>query len=86
MGPAARRLMTLRDAEGRLHEFIDVVEWKEDPADYRRGTATIKIFELPVASWRDVQGQEEERPRVEIPGFGGHPGSGTCERFRRAQG
>jgi hypothetical protein len=46
--------MACTQVQALLHEFIDVVEWKEDPADPRREITTIKIFEenSPGNRWR----------------------------------
>ena len=40
--PASKALL-----RGLLQAVIDVVEWREDEADPRRGTATIMFYELP---------------------------------------
>ncbi len=63
----ARKPGAEKELQALLHEFIDVVEWKEDPVDHRRGTATIKIFELPETFWQVAQGQKEEQPREPMP-------------------
>jgi hypothetical protein len=57
-----------------VHEFIEVLEWTEDPAVPRRGTATIEVFELPESFWQVVQGQKEEQPREPMPSSSGSLG------------
>ena len=47
---------------GLLQAVIDVVEWREDEADPRRGTATIMFYELPEGFWEAIEAQKEERP------------------------
>ena len=47
---------------GLLQAVIDVVEWREDEADPRRGTATIMLYELPEGFWEAIEAQKEERP------------------------
>ena len=38
-----------------LQSVIDVIDWREDPADRKRGEALIQLFELPDTFWKKEQ-------------------------------
>ncbi len=47
---------------GLLQAVVEVVEWREDEGDPKKGTATILFYELPKGFWAAVEAQKEERP------------------------
>ncbi len=47
---------------GLLQAVVDVVEWREDVGDPKKGTATILFYELPEGFWDAAEAQKEERP------------------------
>lgn len=58
----ARELGAQELLRGLLQAVVDVVEWREDEGDPKKGTATIMFYELPEGFWAAVEAQKEERP------------------------
>ena len=57
----ARRLKAHEDLRGLLQAVIDVVEWRPDPEDAKRGEALIQLFDLPQDFWSST-GAEKKKP------------------------
>ncbi|MHB8877484.1 MAG: recombinase family protein [Myxococcaceae bacterium] len=71
----AMRLNAHEELRGLLQSVVNVIEWRPDPENPRRGEALIKLFELPKDFW-SVEGSENKQPSAPLLG-----GSLGCPRW-----
>jgi len=56
----------LAELRGLLQMVIDLVEWRENAENQKKGQALIQLFELPKPFWGDAKGQKNEQPSAPV--------------------
>lgn len=69
----AKRLKAHDELKGMLQAVIDVVEWRPDPAEPKRGEALIQLFDLPKDFWSTEDAEKESPAKPVLGGSLGCP-------------